>query len=263
MAMPKTTTEKRIRRWDLWKVFWRSFFIQSMWNYRSLLSTGFGLCMLPVLRRLYNDEQERRQFLMRHLKFFNAHPYMVSYALGVSIRLEEEYAAGQAEAAQRLDRIKDLLISILGSIGDQLFWLTLRPVALLVGTLGIFLLPDIPLRLGVLATVFLLFNIPHFYMRYKGILEGYQFSTEVYKCFQTQRFQRLRRFYQSIGLMALAGFFLALISHFGKTAPLQLVVILGSMGLNLVLFRIVKNFYFTILLNVLFFFILGISIYEL
>lgn len=263
MAVQKATANHHIRWWDLWRVFWRSFFIQSLWNYRSLISIGFGVCLLPVLRRLYKSEADRREFLKRHLKFFNAHPYMVSYALGVSIRLEEEYANGHPEATQKLERMKDLLISILGSIGDRLFWLTLRPASLLFGVAGVFIFNSLTARSCVLILSFLLYNIPHFYMRYRGIVEGYQFSTEVYRCFQSNRIHRLQQLFQYLGTIALAIFFVSLLFRFGFFQNPHLFVLLGSVVVNMFLTRFVKNFYFTLLINILFFVILGITIHEL
>ena len=49
---------------------------------------------------------------------------MASYALGVSIHLEEAYASGDESAGKKIDRVKELLVSILGAVGDKLFWST-------------------------------------------------------------------------------------------------------------------------------------------
>ena len=125
--------KNKIRSLDIFRVFLRSFFVQSVWNYRSLISAGFGICLFPIVKRLYKDQASQKAFLDRHLKFFNAHPYMVSYALGVSIHLEEAFASGDESAGKKLDRIKELLTGILGAVGDKLFWSTIKPFSLIMG----------------------------------------------------------------------------------------------------------------------------------
>jgi len=144
----------KIRRIDIFRVFLRSFFVQSVWNYRSLISAGFGICLIPIVNRLYEDPKAKKAFLNRHLKFFNAHPYMASYALGVSIKLEEDFAAGDAEASQKLERLKKMLVSILGAVGDKLFWSVIKPFSLMVGVLLLYTFQSIPLKIAALFAMF-------------------------------------------------------------------------------------------------------------
>ena len=79
------------RNFLFFNVLVRSFFIQSGWNYKSLLSLGFCFSILPVAKFLYkNDQSKIADFVKRHLSFINGHPFFMSYALGATIRLEEE-----------------------------------------------------------------------------------------------------------------------------------------------------------------------------
>ncbi len=253
----ETLAARKIRKWDLFRVFWRSFFVQSVWNYRSLISIGFGICLFPILKRLYPDTRSRKAFLLRHLRFFNAHPYMVSYALGVSIRLEEEYASGNLQNTDRLDRMKDLLISILGSLGDQIFWLTLRPVSLLAGAFGIFVVSATEYRLLVLVLTFFLYNIPHFYLRYRGILEGYQYGMEIYRCFREGRFERLKQAYLYLGGAIFFLFLAVLLFKFQAGPKAWILVFVGSIVYASIFYKWSQNFYFTSFFTILFFIIVG------
>lgn len=244
---------KRIRKYDLFLVFLKSFFLQSVWNFRSLISIGFGTCLFPIARRLYKDTESRREFLKRHLKFFNAHPYMASYALGVAIKLEEEFANGEPEACARLERLKDLLISILGAMGDQLFWLTIKPVCLITGAFGILVTENLWVRGGILIATFIFYNVPHIYLRYKGIMEGYQYGTEIYRVFNGGRFKKLRRFYFNVGIFFFLLFILTLGMRTFSADYFQFIVLTGSAMYAALFYRITNNFYYSSFFTFLFF----------
>ena len=121
------------------EIFFRSFFVQSGWNYKSLLSIGFCFAIVPVAKKLFkNDVKKYNQFVKRHLGFFNAHPYFTSYALGAVARLEEEIAVNNSSDAH-LEKFKNALIGPLGALGDQLFWATVKPATFTIGVLGFLL----------------------------------------------------------------------------------------------------------------------------
>jgi mannose/fructose/N-acetylgalactosamine-specific phosphotransferase system component IID len=245
--------KSKITRFDLFKVFIASFFMQAVWNFRSLISIGFSICFLPVIGKLCDSPEEKRKFLQRHLKFFNAHPYLASYALGVSIRLEEMKTAGDQHIPETIDRLKDLLISPLGAVGDRLFWVTIKPAALLMGMLGTFLLPGTTLKLSSLVFAFLLYNIPHLYYRYQGILEGYQHPLDIYRFIGQQRFEKLRGIFFSLLVLSL----LSLLGAYGyfliKNASVLLIFFILSALYALFFFRISHNFYLVSLGTFLFF----------
>lgn len=241
------TAPRRIRTVDFLNVFLRSFFIQAVWNYRSLLSVGFESCLMPVIQRLYPDPERRRDCSLRHLQFFNAHPYLVSFALGVSIRLEEETAAGDAQACDRLERVKELMITILGGLGDKLFWYTIRPFSLLVGVAAVLVAATPAAQVAVLIGVFFLYNIPHFYYRYRGIMEGYRHGLEIYKVLNDERFRRTRMAYRWIGVTAFAVMVAMLLAAQWTVNGWHPVVTLVAGAGTLVLTRKLNNFYLTVL----------------
>lgn len=244
IAPPKT-----IRKWDLFRVFLRSFFLQSVWNYRTLISMGFGVCLIPIVKRLYQDPVERRNFLIRHFKFFNAHPYMASYALGAAIHLEEASARGQKDACEKLERLKELLISILGALGDRLFWSTIKPVSLMVGALLLYIAQDTYQQIGALICTFLLYNIPHIYLRYKGLLEGYQYGLSIHQCIHQNRFQKLQKAYFFMGWFAFLLFFAFLIRTLIQQNLMFVLVGGGSALLYWFIYRFSQKFYFSLYLT--------------
>ena len=236
----------KIRRIDIFRVFLRSFFVQSVWNYRSLISAGFGICLIPIVNRLYEDPKAKKAFLNRHLKFFNAHPYMASYALGVSIKLEEDFAAGDAEASQKLERLKKMLVSILGAVGDKLFWSVIKPFSLMVGVLLLYTFQSIPLKIAALFATFLFCNIPHVYLRYKGIWEGYEYGLDVYKRLRNERFKKLETIYLMLGFPAFTLFIITLLISLFTSNIHQFVVFVFAVGSVYIIRKFTNNFYFTV-----------------
>lgn len=246
---------KPIRKIDIFKVFLRSFFLQSVWNYKSLISVGFEICLLPIIKRLYPGATQSNELLLRHLKFFNAHPYLASYALGVSIRVEEDIAAGSTEESNKLDRVKELLMTTLGAKGDQLFWLTIRPFSLIIGVLGMTIFESIFLKTFVLVLVFVIYNIPHLYIRYIGLTEGYKFGLDVYKCLSNDRFKTLENVYFYLGFISFVTFISLITWQFFHDDPFKIIFFTGALFYSWILYKISKNFYYTILFTVIFFLI--------
>lgn len=243
--------ERKITRMDLFRVFLRSFFIQSVWNYRSLISIGFGVALFPVVRRLYFEPEERRECLSRHLKFFNSHPYMASYALGVSAHLEEASANGDETACQKLERVKTLLVGTLGAVGDSLFWYRIKPFTLILGVAVLMLASDPVAAAVVLVGVFLLYNVPHIYLRWKGLVDGYDKGPQIIRDFPVQIFRKVGAFYRFIGI---GGFILFLVLLM-RTLLLENMVhatVLPVLTLGSILAHVyIRNFYLTVTLIML------------
>lgn len=157
-----------IRKRDLFKVLMRSFYIQSTWNPERLLGLGFGFCLIPIARRLFDDKKELINFLQRHLDFFNSHPYMATYALGAIASIEQQAVAKGWEDKRSISVFKTRIIGPLGAIGDTLFWQLIRPAS---GLLGIVLLS----LFGFWGSIIYLvaYNLVHFYVRIKGLIKSY------------------------------------------------------------------------------------------
>jgi mannose/fructose/N-acetylgalactosamine-specific phosphotransferase system component IID len=185
------------------RVFLRSFFIQSGWNYKSLLSIGFCFALLPVAKTLYrNDISGYNQFVKRHLGFFNSHPFFASFALGSAIRLEQELAAGKGDVAQ-IDKLKNAMIGPLGALGDQIFWAVVKPATFSLGVLGFFILENTTARLIFLLILGILYNVPHLYVRIKGLIQGYKEGFLICKFLRIDNFKFLKNSYLFVGIIAL------------------------------------------------------------
>ena len=197
-----TEVKKKISNWRLIRVFFRSFFLQSVWNYQSLISVGFAYALVPVLNLLYDDQESKINFLRRHLNFFNAHPYFASFALGAVIRIEQEISEGKGDPEQ-VPRLKNAMIGPLGALGDQMFWGTIKPAAVLLGVIAVLITQDVSSFLYIIIGLLLIYNIPHFYIRFYGIREGYRQGFAVYKLLSMHVYKKYINFYVALGAMGL------------------------------------------------------------
>lgn len=127
-------------------MFSRLLAIQGSWNYEILLGNGIGFCVEPALRRLPGGRRGApyREALARQSRYFNAHPYLASVAVGALARAELD-----REKPERIERFRTASCGPLGSLGDRLVWagwlpfcslLALAAFGLGVGAAGVLLL---------------------------------------------------------------------------------------------------------------------------
>jgi PTS system mannose-specific IID component len=159
----------RGRRVAFRRAFLRTFAIQGSWNYRTMLGTGFGFAILPILRRVYRDDPEGfQEAVTRHSEHFNAHPFLTGMALGAVGRLEKD-----GESPEMIRRFKLALKGPLGSLGDRLVWAAWLPLSGVVG-LTAAMLSDV-WWVGP-AAMLGFFNVGHLGLRYwayrTGVREG-------------------------------------------------------------------------------------------
>ncbi len=102
----------------------RLFAVQASWNYKILIGNGIGFCVEPALRLLPGGQggEAYRTALARQCQYFNAHPYLSSFAVGALARVELE-----GQPAARIERFRTALPGPLGSVGDRLVWVGLLP----------------------------------------------------------------------------------------------------------------------------------------
>lgn len=193
-----------IEKKDLWRIFLRSFYIQGSWNYQRMLNLGFCYAIIPILHKLYNNKEDRTKFLHRHLEFFNAHPYFASFALGATTRLEEQNLHQHWESDKPILMLKNRLCGPLGAMGDKLFWGTVKPLAAMIGVL-------ITLFFGLAGPVvlFVLYNVPHIYLRYYGIMRGYELGFDIVRELSKRKFEKYTNILQKIGILV-AGIFIGM-----------------------------------------------------
>lgn len=101
--------------------------LQWCWNYERMQGAGYAWAMTPVIKELYDDEEERCRHLERHMQFYNTHPTSSALIMGADVALEENY---QPEVG---DSLKVALMGPLAGIGDTIQGVLIAPTFNIIG----------------------------------------------------------------------------------------------------------------------------------
>jgi len=162
-------------------------------------SLGFAFVLEPVLRKLYPEKAEYESRLALHREYFNTQPYLASFILGASARLEQDRASGR-EATADVSGLKAALMAPLGALGDSFFWGALKPlsavvaVAALVG--GGWWAPFLYL---------ILYNVWHVGLRACMLFWGFQSAGDPVALMNRYSFTKMARLFKAITLSVVGG----------------------------------------------------------
>ncbi len=168
---------KKITHGDLVNVFFRSMPLEWTWNFERQQHMGYSFAINPILKKLYGDDKEKlKEALQRHLEFFNTTPAVSTVILGINIAMEENHVLNNETDTNPMRNIKAALMGPFAGIGDSIIWGTLRIIATSVGA-------ALALEGNILGPILFLiiFNIPHYLMRYYGLMSGYKMGSGVLK----------------------------------------------------------------------------------
>lgn len=112
------------------KMVWRSLNLQGSFNYERMQAGGWLYGILPGLLAIHGEGSEDLKTSMAHnLEFFNTHPFLVTFVMGIVLCLEQQKADIGTIRAVRVAAMGPL-----GGIGDAIFWFTLVPIAAGIGS---------------------------------------------------------------------------------------------------------------------------------
>lgn len=123
----------KLTKKDRISVAMRHQFLQGSWNYERMQNGGWCFSIIPAIKRLYPQKEDRIAALKRHMEFYNTHPYVSAPVMGVTLALEEERANGADINDQAIQGVKVGMMGPLAGVGDPVFWFTVRPM---LGALG-------------------------------------------------------------------------------------------------------------------------------
>ena len=107
------------------KMVWRSLNLQGSFNYERMQAAGWLYGILPGLLAIHGEDTDDLKLSMSHnLEFFNTHPFLVTFVMGIILSLEQQKADINTIRAVRVAAMGPL-----GGIGDAIFWFTLVPIA--------------------------------------------------------------------------------------------------------------------------------------
>lgn len=105
------------------RMVWRSYWLQSSFNYETMQSGGWLFAMIPGLEKVHTNKNDLAASMYHNLDFINTHPFLVTFVMGIVLSLEQNKLDTQTIRSVRISAA-----SPLGGIGDALFWLTLVPI---------------------------------------------------------------------------------------------------------------------------------------
>lgn len=212
-------------------VFLRSLSLQASWNHERMQNLGLLTTMLPWLMRQPRDTQEDRLFCRRYYGFFNTNPYFANFLIGGLIKLEDQRAAGQDISPALIMTFRDSLGRTFASLGDQLFWLGLRPALML----GCCLLGLSGQLVGLLVLVGL-FACGELVLRWVSLGAGYRLGMDIVDLLAHPFWHRSIALVKRLGMILtgwLTGGYLALVVHNDLTKDSLLAIAALILGIIL------------------------------
>ena len=166
-AIPATRSAPALPFRTRCAIFVRLLAIQGSWNYEILMGNGIGFCIEPALRLLPGGVKSRafHEAMARESRYFNAHPYLASIAVGALARAELS-----GVPAERIERFRTALAGPLGSVGDRLVWAGWLPLSSLVALIAF---GNGARPLAVVLLFLVMYNAGHFGLRIWGLYVGW------------------------------------------------------------------------------------------
>lgn len=227
------------------RVFFRSFFLQTLWNFERMQNIGFAFSILPLLERACPVSKVRQAALRRHVQFFNVHPYFAPIVMGV-VYAKEAGRSGQAGDDPTITVLKDSMGAAFGGIGDHVLWGTWRPFCALVA-LAVGLLVAYPVTGAAGRSIFeasaarvcaqwwiagflAIFNSAHLWLRWRGLQKAVSDGPLVVRWVQSLHLQSWAAQIRRLGLFLLVIMIMAYLARWNSAKLLlwMVAVLLGT-----------------------------------
>ena len=179
------------------RMFVRSFFIQTLWNYERMQNMGFVFILKPFLDRVYLNEDKKKEALLRHTGYFNTNPCMSGVVVAIAASLEKKIAENNNVTDEKLhdvNGIKGAIAGPLSALGDLFFGGTLRPaisfISIFMLIFFVKLLDNRFVDYGILIPfIFIvLYNVVHIAIRYWLMFIGFKFDKKSISVLSNFRF---------------------------------------------------------------------------
>lgn len=161
----------KLTKADLKNVRWRWYFLgEASWNYEKMQGLGYCFSMMPVLRKLYPNQDDLREALRTHMQYFNTHQEFCELILGADCAMEEQ------DGAQVLPAVASLKAGLMGplaGIGDTLYGVIANTIFFSIGSY--LALEGNPI--GVIA--YFMWALVRTFIRGQFITLGYQQGTKI------------------------------------------------------------------------------------
>ena len=99
------------------QMVWRCLMLQASFNYERMQAAGWLWSILPGLEKIHTNKEDLSISMQHNLEFFNTHPFLVTFVMGIVLSMEQNKADINSIRAVRVAAMGPL-----GGIGDALFW---------------------------------------------------------------------------------------------------------------------------------------------
>lgn len=125
---------------------------------------GFCFSIIPALKKIHRNPHDFSLALKNNLSFYNAHPKLFTFPLGLAIAMEEN-----KEKPETINAIKAATMGPTGGIGDAIDHMTMMPLTLGVGA-------AISLQGSIAGpfVFFILYQLYHFFVYFWLLFFGYK-----------------------------------------------------------------------------------------
>ncbi len=124
LAYKYVTKKDLTKSWCLWH-----WFCESCYNYERMQGLGFCNAMIPMLKKIYKDDNNALISAMeRHAMFFNTDHNFGAMIMGVCVSMEEQRRDGADIPDEAFVSLKSGLMGPCAGIGDTLSQVVLLPV---------------------------------------------------------------------------------------------------------------------------------------
>ena len=161
---------------------------------------GYMLSMLPIVKELYDTNEEQTQKLKTYSTFFNTEPQVGSVVVGITTGMEEARANGEDVDDETINGIRAGLMGPLAGIGDSLVVGTVLPILL-----GIALgLSGGGSPLGAIFYI-LVWNIGMYFLMRFMYFKGYELGGKAVEVLVGEKANAIRESVIMLGTMVIGG----------------------------------------------------------
>ena len=83
--MTTSSNEKKLTQKELNSIFWRTFTTSHAWHFERQQHMAFAFAMIPTIKKLYDNREDRIAAYKRHLEFYNCQTTMQPLIAGISV----------------------------------------------------------------------------------------------------------------------------------------------------------------------------------
>lgn len=209
MTQAVATTNK-LSKQDIRKLFWYSQGFVSGFNYEKEEAPGFVFSMMPVIEKVYDNDEDKKAAYRRHTELFLTEAHLSHLVIGITAAMEEQNSQSDDFDADSINAIKTALMGPMAGIGDSLYHGTLRP--LVAGfAVSMITASNYTSALGCVLFVLIMGGIGQL-IRYLGITKGYEQGVSLVATLQSSGIiQKLTKYAGIVACVVIGGWIPSLV----------------------------------------------------